>query len=48
MLYRIFIALVAASLLSFTWAQMRGYSIFGSSANERIAKGAAGQRAYHK
>lgn len=48
MLYRIFIALVAASLLSFTWAQMRGYSILGSAASERIAKGASGQRVYHK
>ncbi|SFN07045.1 hypothetical protein SAMN05660284_00476 [Formivibrio citricus] len=48
MFYRIFVVLVAAGLLSFAWAQARGYSIFGSAASERIAKGAAGQRAYHK
>lgn len=48
MLYRFFVVLVAAGLLSFAWAQTRGYSVFGSTASERIAKGASGQRAYHK
>ena len=47
MLYRAFVVVCVSSLLSYSWAQSKGYSIFGSSASERIAKGAAG-RTYHK
>lgn len=47
MLYRIFVVVCVTSLLSYSWAQSKGYSVLGSSASERVAKGAAG-RTFHK
>jgi len=47
MFYRTFVVVCLTSLLSYSWAQTKGYSIFGSSASERVAKGAAG-RTFHK
>lgn len=47
MFYKFFAVVGLVSLLSYSWAQSKGYSIFGSSASERSPKGSVA-RTYHK